>query len=105
QEDSVTPDVAATICPTCGLARSPEEFYATSAECRPCKRQRSQQNRSSAAQKVALVDRLLAVLERLAEQGWQPDTLIAGYRPNAERPPAVLEHQPEASTEPQEVRP
>jgi hypothetical protein len=64
-------------CPSCGEIRKPDEFYATSTECRSCKKRRSQQNRADAAQKVALADRLLDVLERLADQGWQPKALLA----------------------------
>ena len=73
----MTTEAAASTCPTCGQARQPEEFYASSAECRSCKRERSQQNRAVAAQKVALVDRLIDVLERLADQGKQPNSLLA----------------------------
>lgn len=73
----MTREAATTSCSTCGLARPLGEFYASSTECKPCKRQRSQGNRAAAAEKVALADRLLIVLERLAAQGWHPDALLA----------------------------
>lgn len=72
----MTTDAATAKCPTCRLPRQLDEFYASSAECRSCKRQRSQQHRASAALKVALADRLIDVLERLADLGWGPDALL-----------------------------
>lgn len=68
---------AATTCSTCGLSRAPGDFYANSTECKPCKRRRSQENRAAVAVKVALADRLLVILDRLAAQGWHPDALPA----------------------------
>lgn len=68
---------AAITCPTCEEAQAPEEFYASSTECRSCKKERSQQNRATAALKVAIADRLIAALEQLAAQGQQPEALIA----------------------------
>jgi hypothetical protein len=105
----VTRDEAAKTCPTCKLVRKSEHFYAASAECRDCKRLRSQLNRSTAAQKVALADRLLEMVERLVDQGWRPDMPIAAGSDaayaNSGRPPAVSYHQPEASIGSQEVQP
>jgi hypothetical protein len=69
----------ATTCSTCGLARSSGEFYANFSECKPCKRQRSQGHRAAATVKVALADRLLAVLEHLASQGLSPEALVGGH--------------------------
>jgi methylphosphotriester-DNA--protein-cysteine methyltransferase len=85
----VTTTPAAATCPTCGQDREPEEFYAGSTECKPCKRDRSQQNRAAAAQKVTVVDRLIEVLERLADQGWKPDALIATNAINEDGPGAL----------------
>jgi len=56
-------------CSTCGRTGGPDEFYGGSTECRPCKRNRSRQNRLVIAQKVALAERLLDIVERLAGQG------------------------------------
>lgn len=61
-----------TPCPTCGRPWSPEEFYTSSTECRPCKRDRSRQNRLVAARKIALAERVVDVLADLAGQGWRP---------------------------------
>lgn len=72
----MTTQPTGTTCPTCRSPRPPDEFYATSTECRSCKRQRSQQNRANAAVKIAIAERLIAALERLADQGWQPETAL-----------------------------
>lgn len=65
-----------TTCSTCFEVRPYADFYAGSTECKPCKRQRSQENRVAAAGKVLLADRLLDVLERLAEQGRKPESFL-----------------------------
>ena len=61
-------------CSTCGYSGPVGDFYDTSAECRDCKRSRSRLNRVVTAQKVALADRLLDIVERLAERGAIPAT-------------------------------
>jgi hypothetical protein len=61
-------------CSTCGRDWSPKDFYATSTECRPCKRDRSRTNRALAARKIALAERLIDALIDLAAQGWRPPT-------------------------------
>lgn len=59
-------------CPTCGRPWSAEDFYDSSVECRPCKRDRSRRNRLATARKVALAERFVETLVRLADQGQQP---------------------------------
>jgi len=56
-------------CPTCGCPWSAEDFYASSTECRPCKRERSQLNRLTAARKIALAERFTETLARVVDQG------------------------------------
>lgn len=56
-------------CSTCGYSGPADDFYGTSTECRGCKRERSRSNREVIAHKVALADRLLNLVERLADRG------------------------------------
>lgn len=88
----------ARTCPTCGHARKPDEFYETSVECRDCKRERSRANRNLIAQKVALADRLLDLVERLAERG-----ALTGRADTNRGPAGDATTSPNPSIGPQEV--
>lgn len=65
-------------CSACGRAWSAEHFYDSSTECRLCKRIRSRDNRLLAARKIALAERFVDTLARLAEQGWRPSAVCCG---------------------------
>lgn len=54
-------------CSTCGHSGPADDFYESSPECRECKRNRSRLNRALVAEKVALADRLLALVERMTD--------------------------------------
>jgi len=69
----VTPTPAAKTCPTCGQERSSGEYYANRAECMPCKKERSKQNRLLVARKIAFAERVLDMLADLVNRGWQPE--------------------------------
>lgn len=65
-ETSSDTALADRTCTTCGHSGPPSDFYKSSPECRKCKRNRSRTNRAVIADKVALADRLLALVERIA---------------------------------------
>jgi len=58
-------------CPTCDYSGPAEDFYGSSPECRKCKRTRSRLDRAVIAEKVALADRLLALVDRMASSNKQ----------------------------------
>ena len=55
-------------CPTCKRPWDAEAFYANCAECKECKRQRSKDNRTVQARKIAVAERLIDVLADLASR-------------------------------------
>jgi hypothetical protein len=97
----VSTEPATMACPTCGNVRRRDEFYAASTECRECKRERSQQNRVLASQKIALADRLLDLIDRLTQQGWRPEAALAHERSRG--PAGDSTATPDPSIGPQEV--
>lgn len=54
-------------CPTCGHLLTAEAFYANCAECKACKRRRSQQNRALQARKLAAFERFVEAIVNLAD--------------------------------------
>ncbi len=59
-------------CPKCHRALPVGAFYATSAECKDCKRDRSQRNRALQARKIAAFERFVDVLITLADGTAEP---------------------------------
>ena len=54
-------------CPTCKSLKPSSEFYEKCAECKDCKRLRSQRNRLLLARKVAAFERIVDALINLAD--------------------------------------
>lgn len=55
-------------CPTCSQSLPRDAFYDSCAECKACKRHRSQQNRMLQARKLAAFERFVDVLIDLADR-------------------------------------
>jgi hypothetical protein len=55
-------------CTTCNRPWDAEAFYASGAECKDCKRKRSQHNRAVQARKIAAFERFVDVLVDLASK-------------------------------------
>lgn len=69
-------------CPTCQRPWSAEDFYGSATECRPCKRERSRQNRLVAARKIALAERFVDVLVNMAATNRGPEGDCAASGPS-----------------------
>lgn len=54
-------------CSTCDHSGPADDFYESTPECRKCKRTRSRLNRAVIAEKVALAERFLDLVERIAD--------------------------------------
>jgi hypothetical protein len=61
-------------CPTCGRPWSGDAFYVNCAECKDCKRLRSQRNRALQARKLAAFERLVEAFVSLAAR--PPDSPV-----------------------------
>ena len=59
-------------CPTCGLPKAADAFYANCTECKDCKRKRSQQNCAMQARKIAAFERFVDVLASLTDRAAEP---------------------------------
>jgi hypothetical protein len=59
-------------CPTCGRPWSEDAFYANCAECKSCKRLRSQRNRALQARKLAAFERFVEAFVSLADRTAEP---------------------------------
>ena len=59
-------------CPTCNRPWDADAFYPNCAECKDCKRRRSQRNRAIQARKVAAFERFVDALVNLAERSTEP---------------------------------
>ena len=70
-------DSATQTCTTCETAGGPDDFYQGTTECKPCKRDRSRQNRELNARKIGLADRFLDLVWQLANEGLLRDQLFA----------------------------
>ena len=55
-------------CPTCRESLPVDAFYVNCAECKGCKRLRSQRNRALQARKIAAFERFVDVLITLADR-------------------------------------
>lgn len=63
-------------CPSCKNLKPGVEFYTNCAECKACKRDRSQRNRALQARKIAAFERFVDVLVVLADHaGGRPERL------------------------------
>jgi hypothetical protein len=60
-------------CPSCRRRLPAEAFYANCAECKTCKRKRSQNNRALQARKIAAFERFVEALIVLADKTGEPD--------------------------------
>jgi hypothetical protein len=54
-------------CPRCGRLLATDAFYVNCAECKECKRHRSQLNRALQARKIAAFERFVEALVNLAD--------------------------------------
>ena len=59
-------------CPTCRESLPVDAFYANCAECKGCKRLRSQRNRALQARKIAAFERFVDALITLADKTAEP---------------------------------
>jgi hypothetical protein len=59
-------------CPTCGRPWRADAFYVNCAECKDCKRLRSQRNRALQARKLAAFERLVEAFVSLADRTAEP---------------------------------
>lgn len=59
-------------CPTCGRPWREDAFYANCAECKSCKRLRSQRNRALQARKLAAFERFVEAFVSLADRTVEP---------------------------------
>ena len=62
-------------CATCGRPWDADTFYANCAECKDCKRRRSQHNRAVQARKIAAFERFVDALVNLADRGAEPSAV------------------------------
>jgi hypothetical protein len=59
-------------CLTCGRPWNGDAFYVNCAECKDCKRLRSQRNRALQARKLAAFERLVEAFVSLADRADEP---------------------------------
>ena len=59
-------------CPTCNRPWDADAFYENCAECKDCKRRRSQHNRAVQARKIAAFERFVEALVKLADRTEPP---------------------------------
>lgn len=59
-------------CSSCGHTLAAGAFYANCAECKACKRNRSQRNRALQARKIAAFERFVDALINLADRTTEP---------------------------------
>jgi len=60
-------------CPTCDVPKPAGDFYANCAECKACKRKRSQHNRALQVRKIAAFERFVEALVVIADKTGEPD--------------------------------
>lgn len=59
-------------CPTCRHLLARDAFYVNCAECKDCKRRRSQANRALQARKIAAFERFVDALVSLSDRTAEP---------------------------------
>lgn len=68
EPEAYVPELKRQQCPSCRQSKSVDEFYANCAECKPCKRTRSRNNRALQARKIAAFERFVEALFVLADK-------------------------------------